>query len=82
MLLTDPIYYFGTFLLQKKDTNYSTFEDMKGHTVGTVTGFTLVPELKIGAGHRRGQALRHLGRRDARHRWPAASTWRCSIRAW
>ncbi len=25
MLLTDPIYYFGTFLLQKKDTNYSTF---------------------------------------------------------
>ena len=46
MLLTDPIYYFGTFLLQKKDTNYSTFEDIKGHTVGTVTGFTLVPELK------------------------------------
>ena len=31
MLLTDPIYYFGTFLLQKKSTSYSTFEDMKGH---------------------------------------------------
>jgi ABC-type amino acid transport substrate-binding protein len=46
MLLTDPIYYFGTFLLQKKDTNYSTFEDISGHTIGTVTGFTLVPELK------------------------------------
>ena len=46
MLLTDPIYYFGTFLLQKKDTSYSTFEDMSGHTIGTVTGFTLVPELK------------------------------------
>lgn len=46
MLLTDPIYYFGTFLLQKKDTSYSTFADISGHTIGTVTGFTLVPELK------------------------------------
>ncbi len=46
MLLTDPIYYFGTFLLQKTATGYSTFEDMKGRSVGTVTGFTLVPELK------------------------------------
>lgn len=46
MLLTDPIYYFGTFLLQKKETNYSTFEEISGHTIGTVTGFTLVPELK------------------------------------
>lgn len=46
MLLTDPIYYFGTFLLQKKDTNYSTFADISGHKIGTVTGFTLVPELK------------------------------------
>ena len=46
MLLTDPIYYFGTFLLQKQGTSYSTFADMKGRSVGTVTGFTLVPELK------------------------------------
>jgi len=46
MLLTDPIYYFGTFLLQKTATSYSTFADMKGRSVGTVTGFTLVPELK------------------------------------
>src|SRR3954468_8228225 len=46
MLLTDPIYYFGTFLLQPKSTSYSTFEDIKGRSVGTVTGFTLVPELK------------------------------------
>ncbi len=46
MLLSDPIYYFGTFLLQKKTSSYSTFADMKGHSVGTVTGFTLVPELK------------------------------------
>lgn len=46
MLLTDPIYYFGTLLLQKNSTNYSTFADISGHTIGTVTGFTLVPELK------------------------------------
>jgi len=46
MTLTDPIYYFGTLLAQKTDTNYSTFADMQGRKVGTVTGFTLVPELK------------------------------------
>jgi len=46
MNLTDPIYYFGTLLAQKSANNYHSFEDMKGHSVGTVTGFTLVPELK------------------------------------
>lgn len=46
MLLTDPIYYFGTLLAQKKDHNWHSFADMAGKTVGTVTGFTLVPELK------------------------------------
>jgi polar amino acid transport system substrate-binding protein len=46
MLLSDPVYYFGTTLAQKKAANYSTFADMKGKKVGTVTGFTLVPELK------------------------------------
>ncbi|HET7094849.1 MAG TPA: ABC transporter substrate-binding protein [Thermomicrobiales bacterium] len=46
MRLTDPIYYFGTLLAQKNDTNWSTFADMAGKKVGTVTGFTLVPELK------------------------------------
>jgi L-cystine transport system substrate-binding protein len=46
MNLTDPIYYFGTLLAQKDSNNYHSFADMKGHSVGTVTGFTLVPELK------------------------------------
>ena len=46
MNLTDPIYYFGTLLAQKEENNFHTFADMKGHSVGTVTGFTLVPELK------------------------------------
>jgi len=46
MILSEPIYYFGTLLAQKEESNYSTFADMKGRKVGTVTGFTLVPELK------------------------------------
>ena len=46
MNLSDPIYYFGTLLAQKSANNYHSFEDMKGRSVGTVTGFTLVPELK------------------------------------
>ncbi len=46
MILSEPIYYFGTLLAQKEDTNYTTFADMKGRSVGTVNGFTLVPELK------------------------------------
>jgi len=46
MNLTDPVYYFGSFLVQKADNNYTTFGDMKGKVVGTVTGFSIVPELK------------------------------------
>jgi len=46
MLLSDPVYYFGTLLIQKNTNNWTKFEDMKGRTVGTVSGFTLVPELK------------------------------------
>ncbi|WP_292315300.1 ABC transporter substrate-binding protein [Mesorhizobium sp.] len=46
MNLTDPVYYFGSFLVQKSQNNYSTFADMKGKAVGTVTGFSIVPELK------------------------------------
>ncbi|MBM3539596.1 MAG: amino acid ABC transporter substrate-binding protein [Alphaproteobacteria bacterium] len=46
MILSEPIYYFGTLLAQKEESNFTTFADMKGRKVGTVTGFTLVPELK------------------------------------
>jgi polar amino acid transport system substrate-binding protein len=46
MLLSDPIYYFGVFLAQTSATTYHTFADMAGKKVGTVTGFSLVPELK------------------------------------
>ncbi len=46
MLLSDPIYYFGTAATMKKENNWTTFGDMKGRIVATVSGFTLVPELK------------------------------------
>ena len=48
MLLTDAIYYAGTFATMKKDNplNKVTIGDMKGHSIGTVTGFTIVPEMK------------------------------------
>ena len=46
MLLTDPIYFYSTTLLQKKENNWTTFADMKGRSIGTVTGFTPIPEMK------------------------------------
>ena len=46
LLLTDPIYYSGTFLVQKRSNSWTKIEDMRGRTVATVSGFTLVPELK------------------------------------
>jgi polar amino acid transport system substrate-binding protein len=46
MLLSDPIYYFGVFLAQRTTNDWHTFADMAGKKVGTVTGFSLVPELK------------------------------------
>ncbi|MBY5406761.1 substrate-binding periplasmic protein [Rhizobium leguminosarum] len=49
LALTDPIYYTGKFTLMRKDAPVGdrlTLEDMKGRSLGTVTGFTIVPELK------------------------------------
>ena len=43
--MTDPIYYYATTFLQKKENNFTTFDDMKGHSIGTVTGFTPVPAI-------------------------------------
>ena len=60
MLLTDPIYYFGTLATMKKENNWTTFEDMKGRSVATVSGFTLVPELK---------SVEGIGEAEARLVW-------------
>jgi len=46
MILSDPIYYFGVFFAQPATTRYHTFADMAGKRVGTVIGFSLVPELR------------------------------------
>ena len=48
LLITDAIYYAGTFVCMKKDKPFSSFSvnDAKGHSIGTVTGFTIVPEMK------------------------------------
>ncbi|MDQ0138081.1 polar amino acid transport system substrate-binding protein [Neorhizobium galegae] len=49
LALTNPIYYTGKFTLMRKNAPVGdrlTLEDMKGHSLGTVTGFTIVPELK------------------------------------
>ncbi|CAN5200344.1 hypothetical protein BH10PSE7_BH10PSE7_13650 [soil metagenome] len=44
--MTDPIYFYSTTFLQKKENNFSTIADMSGHSIGTVTGFTPIPEMK------------------------------------
>ena len=48
LLITDAIYYPGTFITMKKDVPLDkvTIGDMKGRSIGTVTGFTIVPEMK------------------------------------
>src|ERR1700722_9609196 len=48
LLITDAIYYAGTFVCMKKDKPFNSFSvnDAKGHSIGTVNGFTIVPEMK------------------------------------
>lgn len=49
MCITDAIYYAGTFVTMKKDKPFTqsvSIQDFKGHSIGTVTGFTIVPEMK------------------------------------
>jgi len=49
LLLTDTVYYPGKFAMMKQSMPFSegiTVSAMKGYSVGTVTGFTIVPELK------------------------------------
>jgi polar amino acid transport system substrate-binding protein len=49
LLVTDAIYYAGSFVCMKKDlpfTSAITIADIKGRSIGTVNGFTIVPEMK------------------------------------
>jgi ABC-type amino acid transport substrate-binding protein len=48
LLITDAIYYAGTFVCMKQDKPFTSFtvNDAKGLSIGTVNGFTIVPEMK------------------------------------
>jgi ABC-type amino acid transport substrate-binding protein len=49
LAITDAIYYAGAFVCMKKEqpfTSTFTVNDVKGHSIGTVNGFTIVPEMK------------------------------------
>lgn len=49
MLLTDAIYYGGNFVTMRKDKPFKDFiavNDMSGHSVGTGTGYSYVPDIK------------------------------------
>jgi polar amino acid transport system substrate-binding protein len=48
LLITDAIYYAGTMVCMKQDQPFISFtvNDAKGHSIGTVNGFTIVPEMK------------------------------------
>lgn len=50
MLLTDVAHYAGKYALMRSDQKIGdrvTIDDFKGLTLGTVTGFTGVPEMKL-----------------------------------
>lgn len=44
--MTDPIYYVGATIAQKKSTNWSALNDLTGKTIATMQGFASVDELK------------------------------------
>jgi polar amino acid transport system substrate-binding protein len=48
LLITDAIYYAGSMVCMKQDQPFTSFtvNDAKGHSIGTVNGFTIVPEMK------------------------------------
>ncbi|MEA2742059.1 MAG: polar amino acid transport system substrate-binding protein, partial [Acetobacteraceae bacterium] len=49
LLITEAIYYAGAFVCMKQDKPFTTsisVNDVKGRSIGTVNGFTIVPEMK------------------------------------
>lgn len=44
--ITDPIYYGGANITQKKDTNWSTVKELEGRTIATIQGFGWIDQLK------------------------------------
>ncbi|MDB5851128.1 MAG: amino acid transporter substrate-binding protein family [Rhodoferax sp.] len=50
MTLSDPIHYFKNGITQSNKTNWSQLKDLEGKRVGTITGFSFIPELRKIAG--------------------------------
>lgn len=46
MTLSDPIHYFKNGIMQSTKTNWSSLKDLEGKKVGTITGFSFIPELR------------------------------------
>ena len=47
MTLSEPIHYFKNGIMQSNKTNWDKLSDLEGKKVGTITGFSFVPELKM-----------------------------------
>jgi ABC-type amino acid transport substrate-binding protein len=46
MTLSDPIHYFKNGIMQSSKTNWATLKELEGKKVGTITGFSFIPELR------------------------------------
>jgi polar amino acid transport system substrate-binding protein len=46
MTLSDPIHYFKNGIMQSSKTSWATLKDLEGKKVGTITGFSFIPELR------------------------------------
>ena len=46
MTLSEPIMYFRNGIMQSDKTSWSTLADLEGKKIGTITGFSFVPELR------------------------------------
>ncbi|WP_104663796.1 ABC transporter substrate-binding protein [Ensifer adhaerens] len=46
MSLSEPIHYFKNGIMQSSKTNWDKLADLEDKKVGTITGFSFVPELK------------------------------------
>jgi polar amino acid transport system substrate-binding protein len=44
--ISDPIYYGGANITQKKSNNYKTVSDLEGKTIATIQGFGWIDQLK------------------------------------
>jgi len=46
MTLSDPIHYFKNGITQSSKSNWARLKDLEGKKVGTITGFSFIPELR------------------------------------